>query len=216
MKVKEIYPGLLLYTFPNQFELSHTFFRLQEFYESHIKKIRGKFFTYEDIITYYAYDQKKKPAFTYFEDWNGFNVPGNIVGDFEDLFYDDLTKKEIDMLIAINKRTLEDNNHYLIGVVEGEEETMKHEVAHGLYYLNKEYKDEMNYLIKQLPKKMVDRFKKQLKELGYCNKVMKDEIHAYLATGLGKGMVTPFNYLWNLALIDQFQITFDRYYEEIK
>jgi len=158
MKVKEISKGLFLYTFPNQFELCHTFFRLQEFYESPIKQVRGKYFTYEDVITYYAYDQKEKPAFTYFSDWNGFNVPGNVVDKFHEEFDSNFTTKELLMLNAIPYGRGYD--YYLIGVVEGQEETMRHEVAHGFYYLNKKYKREMNKLLKQLPKQMVDRFKK--------------------------------------------------------
>ena len=142
MEVKEIYKGLYLYTFPNQFELCHTFFRLQEFYESPIKQIRNKYFTYEDAITYYAYDNKENPEFTYFKDWAGFNVPGNIVGDFEDLFCKDLTNKEIELLTESGTHEAED--YYIIGVIEGEENTMKHEIAHGFYYLNKAYKKEMN------------------------------------------------------------------------
>ena len=85
MKCKEIYPNLFLFTFPNQYELASTFIRLQEFYESPYKEIKGQYFTLEKYMDRYAKDQEDN-KFTYFEDWNGFNVPGNIVLKFV-LFY---------------------------------------------------------------------------------------------------------------------------------
>lgn len=211
MKIKEIYPGLFLYTFPNQFELCSTFFRLQEFYESPIKQVRGKFFTYEDAISYYAYDQKENPEFTYFSDWAGFNVPGHIVNKFDELFGKDVTPKEVSLLTE----TEEKKKYYLIGVVEGEEDTMKHEIAHGLYYLNRKYKKEMNKLIKALPQSMVDSIREELLDLGYCKQVVKDETHAYLATGIRWGMVSIINYMIHYRLIGKFKKTFEKYYQEI-
>jgi hypothetical protein len=216
MKVKEISKGLFLYTFPNQYDLASSFIRLQEFYESPYKDIKGKYFTLEKYMDRYAKDQKDN-KFTYFEDWDGFNVPGNVVHQFEIKFLNKCTNKETKLLGDLPVSTLDiSDNFYIIGCVEGKEEAMKHEIAHGFYYLNKEYKKEMNHLLKQLPKTMAEKFEANLKKRGYCKQVMKDEIHAYLATGLRKGMVSPIDYLINLRLIDQFQITFDKYYEEIK
>lgn len=213
MKVKEIYKGLYLYTFPNQFELCSTFFRLQEFYESPIKQIRGKYFTYEDAITYYAYDQKENPEFTYFSDWAGFNVPGNVVDRFYFLFGQDMTNKEKQLLDDIDYT--QEKKFYLIGIVEGDEETIKHEIAHGLYYLNRKYKKEMNKLIKELPKRLKDRVKKELLKLGYCKQVVKDETQAYFSTGIRRGMVSVLDYIIYFGKIRAFKKTFKKYYEEI-
>ncbi|MHA1757230.1 MAG: hypothetical protein ACTSVV_10705 [Promethearchaeota archaeon] len=215
MQVKEIYKGLYLYTFPNQFELCSHFFRLQEFYESPIKQVRGKYFTLEDAITYYAYDQKEEPKFTYFEDWAGFNVPGNIVNNFYRIFRTTLTNKERALFDEIIFEK-EHEDFYLIGVIEGEEETMKHEVAHGFYYLNKAYKKEMNKLIKELPQRMKDRIKKELLSLGYCKQVVKDETQAYLATGIREGMVSIIDYTLYWNLIKKFEKVFKKYYAKIK
>lgn len=215
MKVKQIYPGLYLYTFPNQFELCHTFFRLQEFYESPIRKIRGKYFTYEDAITYYAYDQKEQPGFTYFEDWAGFNIPGNVVNEFWKKFGNDLTSKEY----GVFDKLLDEkgNSFYLIGCEENDQnDCMRHEIAHGFYYLNKVYKKEMNKLIKEVPKRIKDRIRKELLSMGYCKAVIKDETHAYLSTGLRNNMVAWYDRILYLGLITQFEKTFKKYYKEIK
>jgi len=214
MKVEEIYKGLFLYSFPNQFELCHTFFRLQEFYESPIKQIRNKYFTYEDAITYYAYDQKEEPFFTYFEDWNGFNVPGNVVDKFIDLFADRMTDKEITLLDLFFTKNR--GKYYIIGAVEGEEDTMKHEVAHGLYYLNKKYKRDMNKLIKALPNRIKEKIKENLLSIGYCKQVVKDETQAYLSTGIREGMLNIFDKIIYWKLLKQFKATFEKYYTGIK
>ncbi len=105
MKVKPIYPNLYLYTFPNQYELASTFIRLQEFYESPYKEIKGKYFTSENFMDLYAKDQKDN-KFTYFDDWNGFNIPGDIVLKFAQLFQNDLTKKEKKLLCKFMKTTI--------------------------------------------------------------------------------------------------------------
>lgn len=214
MKVKQILPGLYLYTFPNEFELCRTFFRLQEFYESPMKKLRGNYFTYEQAISAYAYYDKKKPEFTYFSDWIGFNVPGDVIYDFNVLFQDK-TVKEYKMLdkIDYSKR---DGKFYIIGVVEGEENTMKHEVAHGLYYLNKEYKREMNDLLKQVPKNLQSKINKWLKKSSYCKSVYKDETHAYFSTGFNKKTLTKNQEKLHKNLIKKFKTTFEKYYKKVK
>ena len=217
MKVKEIYPGLYLYIFENQFDMCFTFFRLQEFYESPIKELRGKYFTYEQAIEEYAYyDKEDDPEFTYFADWGGFNVPGKVVNKFEKLFKKDYTDKEIALLSAINvKLDPEYDKYYLIATEEGEEVTLRHEIGHGLYYLNKKYRKEMNDLIKELPQRMKNRIKSRLLEEGYCGQVVKDETHAYLATGTLKGMVAWYDYIIHFWLLRKFKLTFKKYYKEI-
>lgn len=217
MTSKEIYPNLFLLTFPNQFELCSTFFRLQEFYESPINKLRGKYFTMEQAISYYAYDKKEYPEFTYFSDWDGFNVPGKIIKEFIQKFNGDLTDKELQLLENIPKKR---NKFYFIGVLEEDMKTkddiVKHEIAHGLYYLNKDYNKEMNKLFKNLSNKIKNQIKKCLLKEGYCRKVIADETCAYLATGILPGMLTFLDYglYWNKIKV--FKNTFEKYYKGIK
>jgi hypothetical protein len=217
MKSKEIYPGLFLYIFENQFDMCSTFFRLQEFFESPIKQLRGKYFTYEKGIEYYAYNNKVEPLFSYFADWGGFNVPGKVVNKFKKVFKDDLTEKELALLNGIptfpEKKA---DKYYLIGCEVGEEENLKHEVGHGLYYLNKKYRQDMNRLIKLLPERIKLRIREKLLAEGYCKLVIKDEIHAYLATGVIEGMLKWYDYILHGTLLKQFKNTFEKYYSELK
>jgi len=43
-KLKEIYKGIFLVTIQDEYDLAMTFCRLQEYYESPFKQIRGKTF----------------------------------------------------------------------------------------------------------------------------------------------------------------------------
>ena len=199
MNVKEIYPNLFLYTFPNQYELASTFIRLQEFYESPYKEIKGKYFELDQYMDLYVKDQKDN-KFTYFEDWNGFNVPGNIIQEFKDKFEEHFTNKEYDLFQSLRKsgktydkswkgcKKIHKEKYYIIAVVDKGKDTIQHEIAHGLYYLNKDYKREMNKLIKQMLLPLRSRAEIYLKKTGYCKAVLKDELQAYFATGLDKGM----------------------------
>ncbi len=213
MKIKEIYPNLFLYTFPNQYELASTFIRLQEFYESPYKQIRGKYFTLEKFMDLYAKDQKDN-KFTYFSDWNGFNVPGNIVYNFEDKFCQDFTDKEIKLLSPIGD--LYKKNFYIIGVIKEGKDTIEHEIAHGLYYLNEDYKSEMSRIINNMPKIMKKMAEKYLLDNGYCKSVLKDELQAYFATGISRNMICIWHYIIFKSYILKIKHVCKKYYEEFE
>lgn len=217
MRVKQIYKGLYLYTFSNQFELCSTFFRLQEFYESPMKKLRGNYFTYEQAIDSYAYlelKDKNGAKFTYFEDWNGFNVPGNAVREFNCLFEGDITKKENKMLEKIDY--LKTPEFYIIGAVDKDISCIKHEIGHGLYYLNPKYRTEMVTLVNDMPKGMRKMAENHLLDIGYAKTVLEDELHAYFSTGIRKGMICIWHHIVYQRYIQKFRKVFKRYYKEVK
>jgi hypothetical protein len=81
---------------------------------------------------------------------------------------------------------------YLIGASSKDLRTMDHEVAHGLYFTNKEYKKEITKLIKSIKPKHYEKLRKKLIKMGYVDdkKIIDDEIHAFMSTGLYNGMDT--------------------------
>ena len=213
MKVKEIYPNLFLYTFPNQYELASTFIRLQEFYESPYKDIKGHLFTLEQFMDRYAKDQEDN-KFTYFEDWNGFNVPGNMLNRFYHIFGSDMSDKEYKLFDVLGH--MGNERYYIIGIVEGEVDIIEHEIAHALYYLNEDYKHEMRRIINNMTKSMKRIAEKYLKKLGYCKTVYKDELQAYFATGINKGMICIWHHIIFQSYILKIKQVFKKYYEEIQ
>ena len=163
----------------NQRELCETFMRPQEFYESPYPEIRGQHFRVSEFMTRYAMDHGGK--FTYFEDWHGFNIPGDVVLDFFKKFdaWDRTTGENI-----IFEATKSLDKFYLIGTHSGgEDDALDHELVHASYYLDDEYRHHANVLIGHwLTQPHAKKLIEYLKSRGYGDSTMTDEINAYLAT----------------------------------
>jgi len=159
----------------NQHLLASTFMRPQEFYESPYKGIRGKYFSREHYEDTYA---KETGAFTYYQDWAGFNMPMECMKEFFETFHD-LSKKEQKLYDLIDPLFL-NNFEYVIGVTKGDTRSLDHEIAHGLWYTNHKYKTAASVLLSKL--KNIKRLKKFLLRNGYETSKLDDEIQAYLST----------------------------------
>lgn len=189
ISIREIMPKCFLVTSPSQFEVTDTFLRPQEYYESDLEGIRGKYFSLDAYIQRYA---QKYGNFTYYDDWAGFNVPGESFSSWFKSVVDeatsvDLRTNELILVTELMKLGIRDNpdDYYLIGVKEGNQDVINHEIAHALYYLDLNYKREIDKhlddLKTKLPKCYID-FSLKLKGLGYCKEVIRDEMQAYLTT----------------------------------
>lgn len=187
-KIKEVKPGIFLFSFKDYYEMGMHFLRYQEYYESPSAKFRGKSFTILDFMSWYV-KQRKTDVFTYCRDWGGYNFPAQVISNVRKLKIPDPNFYDGEMLKAFSKCLTKSNGQdfYIIGAV-GEGETLNHEVAHGLYYLNSEYKKEMNRLVAELPKSVIKKVNEWLKSVGYTSKVYKDETQAYFATGLPEAL----------------------------
>ena len=75
--LKEIHPNIWLVSMENTYDLAMTFCRVQEFYESPFKEIRGKHFDMTEFQRLYSM-RLGEGLFTYPHDWAGFNVPSNV------------------------------------------------------------------------------------------------------------------------------------------
>jgi predicted unusual protein kinase regulating ubiquinone biosynthesis (AarF/ABC1/UbiB family) len=69
---------------------------------------------------------------------------------------------------------------------------MDHEIAHGLYFTNDEYRKSVTNLIKQIEPTHYEKLKKKLIKMGYVNdkEIIDDEINAFMSTGLYNGLDT--------------------------
>ena len=179
--LKQVYPGIFLCTIKNMYDLTMTFCRVQEFYESPFKQIRGKKFNLLDYMKIYS---EQNGNFTYPLDWGGFNVPGHIVDKMFELGIDDFNcydKIIKDIHKEINSKIETKNKYYLIGSNENRQ-TIEHECAHGLYFLNKKYKAEAKAILKKLSPSVYKKTKAVLLDMGYTKQVIDDEIQAYFST----------------------------------
>jgi hypothetical protein len=179
LTAKLIYPQIVLFNFSDQYFLSSTFLRAQEFYESSFSNIRNKQFTLEEYIDT---EVRENGKFDYFEKWDGFNLNDKIFKKFFHTFKDiSIGSKEYKLQLYIKNLIDWNRPFYIIGVCDTQ--TINHELAHAFYYLSEEYRKQMDKLsVMLLPLKCVLRISKELEDMGYCSEVRYDEIQAYLST----------------------------------
>jgi hypothetical protein len=160
------------------------FLRYQEHYESPSNRFRNKAFTWIDFMEWYS---KKfgKGSFTYPIDWGGFNIPSWVIKYVHQLGISDPNRYDKEMLQIWNKCAMRypDESFYIIGAV-GEKGALQHEIAHGFFYTQPEYKKRATKLVKALPKNLRKKMNTYLKKVGYTAGVYIDETQAYMATGM--------------------------------
>ena len=196
--VKEIKPRIYCVTVDDDYDRAMLFCRYQEFYESPYKKFRNKPFTWMEYMRFYK-DAWKKRIFTYPDDWSGYNIPSHMLQQAHHMFCKDTEYDSImnDIYFHCANDATEKNDGtrcdwYLIGASSKDLKTMDHEIAHGLYFTNKEYKKEVTKLIKGIKPTHHEKLKKKLIKMGYVNdrKIIDDEIQAFMSTGLYNGLDT--------------------------
>jgi hypothetical protein len=164
------------------------FCRVQEFYESPNPQFRGKNFSIWDYIEWYS--REHNDVFTYTFDWGGFNIPLKTAYNCYDKLkeYESPYDNVMDNIIRtiemkmFNKKNTRNWNAYIIGAPTTEDETFEHEVCHGLYATNKEYKVLVDEITETIEWQDYLKFEKNLLDMGYTASVIPDEIQAYLST----------------------------------
>lgn len=190
-KIIEVKPKIFLFSFKDYYDMGMHFLRYQEFYESPSKEFRGKAFKILDFMKWYS-KKYGKGAFTYPQDWAGYNFYSNIIKKVWDLGIPDVNGYDLTMKKAYDQCNAKYDDSYIIGAV-GKGTTLKHEIAHGFFYLDSDYKKEMTSLVMRLDPDFRNSMKKTLKEMGYTPSVYIDEIQAYLSTGLTSSFTVNLN-----------------------
>lgn len=101
---------------------------------------------------------------------------------------------------------------YIIGTYGEKKSSLNHELAHGLFYTNEDYRAEVLEVIHDIP----EEFKKVITDFlessgGYHYSVIIDEIHAYLVDGLEKLGAKGLNLFPFLRFEKKLKIVFDNY-----
>lgn len=185
MKIDEIVERIFHVQFRSQQSMARTFLRFQEHYEN--PELRGKMFTHEEFKRWYVKNSKqgkKTGRFTYYKDWEGFNIPGYILNPFYNGKFDPLTRQEERLLDAFKE--MRGRRFYIIGTKEGDDLAIRHEVAHGLFYTSPSYRREATLALNGFTKwdcRKIDNF---LDGCGsYHPSVWIDETHAYALADAG-------------------------------
>lgn len=212
---------------PCSYDLAMLFVRYQEYYESPNPNVKDSSFDLEAYMRWYAttnirrFHRDAHKSFSYPIDFCGFNIPSYVI--YNILINQDYTGNlniYDDLMLNIYNSIAEDMGiteysdpkfkFYLIGTPKMKSSTLKHEIAHGLFYLNDEYRDRCLSLIKKhLSKDQVKAFKKVLKEYHYSSDVMLDEIQAYTSTG-------EYVHGFPSVPMEPFMKHFNEYYKQLK
>lgn len=190
--LEEVEDRIFLLTFNNSYDLAMHFLRFQEFYESPHRSFKGKQFTILDYMEWYAKD--REGVFSYPADWSGFNIPSEV---FDRVFemeildenkYDKFMRAMYDMI-----RLHIEGKFYIIGATKNNNDIIDHEIAHGMWYMNEDYKKEMQNNIAKMcatDQEVYDYLFNILRKLGYDSDpdIAYDEVQAYLSTGLTEDM----------------------------
>jgi hypothetical protein len=183
MKLKKLDKNLLLFTFDTRKEITTTFFRVQEYYESPNLNLHRKKFSVFQFLQEQMCDDGH---IDYFSFWSGFNIPGHIINSWwKDGAELDSTTKEEELMTQIWHNVDMSDRYYVIGAEEKDLTTINHEIAHALYYLNRVYTHKMGDLIQEFMTKYKEDYDSMVGELlrmGYNEDVIDDEIQAYLSS----------------------------------
>ncbi len=177
VQFKKLYPNLLVVSSTSKEILGRIFVRMQGCVDS--KEFRNKIFSHKEYENWFSKDGKN--VYTAFV---GYNIPSYIIKSFTNGDFKNISPEEYWLLNEIKKaNTLEP--YYVIGYLEGSETTtLKHELAHALYYLSPEYKKQVdvivgNFLDNIEPRKL-SALTDYFKGLKYHNSIYDDEVNAYL------------------------------------
>jgi len=177
MKVTDFKNGILLFEYPDAKSLGTAFVRVQEFYENPNPKFRGQYFKFIDFKKWYS-KHFGKGKFTYFTDYEGYNIPGEVVDKFVDLyFWEALHPTELKLLDKTVKSSRHEGKYYVIGAIKGHSGTINHELSHAFFHLYPGYRKAVKTLLKR--HKFTD-IKRYLTAKMYSKEVFEDEIAAYL------------------------------------
>jgi len=172
MELKQVREGIYLVLFKDQLAMTSTLLRFQEHYES--PKYRGQIFSLEEFKAWYT---EKTGGWTYYTDWGGFNFPCSVLEPFYEGKFPDLSEQEHQLLAMVSQLP---KPFYLIAVPgQADIETLRHEIAHGLWTTNPDYRAEQVSLMEGHQLGPVIR---SMLYGSYHTAVWLDECHAYLTT----------------------------------
>ena len=171
-EVKKVTDHIIHIVYYDQEDCGDAFLRFQEHYESPNPNFRGKIFTTGQYRDWYS---QENGGNTYQIDWGGYNVPSYVFDPFVKGLFDPLDDDEAEIVDLVRYRT---DKFYVIGTYVGGEESIDHEVCHGLYYTVPKYKEAVDAVLDEWDLSELEEY---ILGLGYCQEVLKDECHAYVS-----------------------------------
>lgn len=190
--LQEVKPNVFVVLLEDNYNLPMLFCRVQEFYESPNEDFRNKKFSIWEYMEWYS--KSNKGSFTYPSDWAGFNIPYPVLRDCMEVHFPNKEfENPYDSTMYEIYETLKSrgtDNIYILGTQKNEGDTFNHEVCHGLFFTNPEYKEKALEFVDSIDKDIMEIFRQNLLGIGYTDSVVKDEVQAYLLYGHDKSFFT--------------------------
>ena len=178
IKVTEEIRNVLNFNFSTQQELTLSTLRMEESTENDF--FIGRPFTLQEYIDW---EIIRKGKFTYLDEFDGINIPGNALLPFFAGDYNPLSLLENRFLDSVLPESGRINSIYIMGTHGRRNRVHIHEEAHGLYYIDKEYKHKADEIVSSLNKRQTGILERYLIKNCYGKHTWPDEKHAYLADG---------------------------------
>lgn len=210
IKIVEHAPGIIELKFKTDYDMHLGLMRFSDFYEG--SKLKGQFFDHE---TFFRTWLEEYGNFDMFETICGYNLTDRDIRKFFQIFQEDALwdiEKQVKRILAPYLKSKE--KFCILSCNAGDHITLNHELAHGYYYLDKEYKNQMDEDVKALSPAVWRRVRAGLKELGYIDQVLMDEAQAFLSTSTMADLHDMFGNLpWKQIL--KMQLRLQKTLEEI-
>jgi hypothetical protein len=168
------HPQIFLFLGETPSDLGRPFVRIQEFYESPAARFRRKFFTLAQFKEWYCRTQSRTGKFTYYSDFNGYNIPGDVFLDWATAYAGNETEDEQSLLGMMGALP---SQFYVMGAPEDCAGTIDHELSHAFFHLFPEYKKLMLSMLEGYDLSDVHRY---LKANMYIRDVYSDESISYI------------------------------------
>ena len=193
LKVNKVASKIYSVVVPDPYERCMLFMRAQEHYETPLKEFNGKTFDIFYFMNAYRKKFGSKVTCDYTKHWAGFNVPSESLEkcyrNLKNSPYVTPYDMAMTLIIESIRKVQPRGKFYLVGVDSEKSGTMKHELAHALYYTNTDYRAEMLEAIStNMSEDCRTKFNRTLKMLGYEERVYLDETQAFLSTGIHSTM----------------------------
>jgi|ERR1035437_2153988 hypothetical protein len=173
MEIVKLTPKRLLIKFPTRKEMTISMFRISEYKEGK-PGIKGKHFDIDEFLDIYS---DENGGIDYWSYWEGFNFSSKDLLNFRNHFQPNLTKRENEIIHLLSQV---DEDGYIIAMVEGDDMTYRHELAHGIFFEDVHYRSRATEIVYSLNQDVLDKYFKELRTMDYPEEVLVDEAHAYL------------------------------------
>ena len=186
MKLTQIKPRVYHTVFEDVYTLCMTILRIHEHSENPVFK--NKTFTYEQYMDWYS-KEHGHGHFSFDRDYLGFSINSpsfrHFVKNFPKKDWTDKEKKYIEEVIRlVGKEDFSRNKRFcIINSFEKRKSTVfRHELTHALYYVDYNYRQEVDKFFKSLKPDFKKKVTEIVKNDGYPDDSVLDEINARLAT----------------------------------